>query len=161
MIYLNKKQIVPAILLINFVFMPLIIPLLVFLILYKEMRVMLITGILLLFYVLLTFIFCKIAYSKKNYLIIKKDCLEICCGNKFCDKDTGIWIVPFDRILQIDYYKINSLKGWFILWSYLLPQCVFLTVYDKGQKQSVFIGYMDLAQVRNIVAQKNLKLICH
>lgn len=93
---------------------------------------------------------------------MKDDGLEICCGVQYCDRKTGIWKVSYDKIECMDYYKITSFLGWLSLYSYCFPKCVFITVHDCfGQDESVFIGYMDLVQAREIASIGNLQLIVH
>ena len=162
MIDLSKKQFVPAMILLNIVFMPPVLILLICFLLYQELRFLLIGGMFLLFYAVGLMLVCKAARSKEYYLMIENNGLKIHCGNKYCDKDTGFWTISYDDILQLDYYKTFSLKGWFILWNGLFPNSVFVTFYDVfGQELSVFIGYMDIKQIKGIAAKGNVKLVLH
>lgn len=162
MIYLNKKQFLPAMILISIMFVPIMLMLTCLCLFYNVFQPFLIIGILLVTYLLLIFCFFKISKSTKNYLIINNDGLDICCGNKYCDKNTGVWKVPYNEIARIDYYRISSLKGWVSLWTGLLPKCVFITIQNRGGKEnSVFIGYLDLDQVKLIANTGNIEIFVH
>ena len=162
MIYLNKKQFLPAMVLISTIFLPIILALTFLSIYHRIFQPLLITGILLFVYLFLIFCFFKIAQSKKKYLIFNDNGLEICCGRKYCDKNTGIWTISYDKIEKIEYYKILSLKGWFSLWTGLFPRCVFLTIRDCfGEEDSIFIGYLDLDQVTMLSQIGKIDLLIH
>lgn len=162
MIYLNRKQFLPAMVLINVMFLPIILTLAVLCFLYHVLTPLPIIGILLVVYLLFVFCVSKSSKSSKKYLIIHDDYLDICCGNKYCDSNTGLWTVSYNKIQQIDYYRVSSLKGWLIVWSYLFPKCVFITIQDcYGKEESVFIGYMDLYQVTMIAEKGNIELVIH
>ena len=160
MIYLNKKQLIPALLLINIIFIPLIVTLLTFGLTKSRYEPLIVLAILVLIWLFSIFFVIHVSKSKTYYLIIKDWGLEIYCNNKYCNN--GLWILPYNLIKQFDYYRMNSLKGWFILYTYLLPKCVFITIYDKYDKEeSVFIGYMDLEQIKSIAEKGRIKLILH
>ena len=149
MIYLNEKQFLPAMIFISTMFLPIILALTFLSIYHRIFEPLLIAGILLFTYLFLIFCFFKIAQLKKDYLVFNDNGLEICCENKYCDKKTGIWKISFSEIERIEYYKILSLTGWLSLWTGLFPRCVFLTIRDSfGQEDSVFIGYLNLEQVK-------------
>ena len=162
MIYLNKKQFLPAMILINVIFVPLILPLSFVSIYDLHIPSLIILGIMLIVYLLLVFYFFKVSRSTKNYLVIQGEGLEICCENKYCDQSTGIWKVSYRKIIRLEYYKISSLMGWFSLWTGLCPRCVFLTIRNNsGIEESVFIGYLDLDQVRMLSQKGNIELLIH
>ena len=162
MIYLNKKQFLPATILISIVFLPIILALIFISIYHHTFQPLLITGILLFIYLFLIFCFFKIAQSKKKYLIFNDNGLEICCGSKYCDKNTGIWKISYSEIEKIEYYKMFSLKGWFSLWTGLFPRCVFLTIRDCfGKEDSIFIGYLNLDQVTMLSQIGGIDLLIH
>ncbi len=161
MIYLNKKQFLPSMILISVMFLPMILALTYLSFSHHVWEPFLIAGILLIIYLSLTLCFFKISKSTKNYLMVKNEGFEICCGNKYCDKDSGIWKVSYQKIEKIDYYRITSLKGWFSLWTGLLPRCVFITIRTLGVEDEVFIGYLDLNQAKKLASIVNTELITH
>ena len=162
MIYLNKKQFLPAMILISTMFLPMILAITILSIYDHVFQLLLIAGILLFIYLFLLFCFFKIAQSKKNYLVFNDNGLEICCGSKYCDKNTGIWKISYSEIEGINYYKMSSLKGWFSLWSGLLPRCVFLRIRNCfGIEDSVFIGYLNLDQVTMLSKIGGIDLLIH
>lgn len=162
MIYLNKKQFLPAMILISTMFLPMILTITILSIYDHSFQPLLIAGILLFIYLFLLFCFFKIAQSKKNYLVFNDNGLEICCGSKYCDKNTGIWKISYSEIERIEYYKMSSLKGWFSLWYGLFPRCVFLTIRDCfGKEDSIFIGYLNLDQVTMLSQIGGIDLLIH
>ena len=162
MIYLNKKQFLPAMILISTMLLPMILTITILSIYDHRFQPLLIAGILLFIYFLLIFYFSKIAKSTKNYLVCNDKNLEICCGNKYCNKHNGIWKISYDEIERIEYYQISSLKGWFSLWYGLLPRCVFLIIRDCfGKEESIFIGYLDIEQVTMLSQIGEIDLLIH
>lgn len=162
MIYLNKKQFLPSMIFISIMFLPMTLTLIYLSLWYRTWKSSVIAGILLIIYLSLTFCFLKISKSTQKHLVIKDQGFEICCGNKYCDKDTGIWRIAYREIEKIDYFKISSLKGWFSLWTGLFPRCVFITIRTaKGIEDEVFIGYLDLKQAKTLASIANAELIIH
>lgn len=68
--------------------------------------------------------------------------------------------LQFDEIIQFEYYRMNSIRGWLMLFSYIAPKCVFLTYNVKGNKQTKFIGYLDIKDVKEIskITNSGLKI---
>ena len=162
MIYLNKKQFLPAMILISTMFLPMILAITILSIYDHSFQLLLIAGILLFIYLFLLLCFFKIAQSKKNYLVFNDNGLEICCGSKYCDKNTGIWKISYSEIEGIEYYKMSSLIGWCSLWSGLLPRCVFLRIRNCfGIEDSIFIGYLNLDQVTMLSQIGGIDLSIH
>lgn len=162
MIYLNKKQIVPAMILIHVVFAPIIVALFALSVIDKRWEVLLCAILLFLVYLTFVFFLCKKAYSKRYYLISQDDHLEVCFKKNFFNHDTELLRIPYRDILQMDYYRISSIKGWFILYSCLFPKSVFITFYNEDKNErTVFIGYMDLNQIRSLAEKGNVELVVH
>lgn len=162
MIYLNKKQFLPSMILISVMFLPFISMLACLSLLYHVWKPLLTMGVLSVIYLSLVFCFFKISKSTKKYLVVKNEGFEICCGNKFCDQTTGIWTIPYHEIKEMHYFKISSLQGWLSLWTGLLPRCVFITIRTlNGNQDDVFIGYLDLNQVKKLASIASTELIIH
>jgi len=162
MFYLDKKQFLPAFILFSIIFLPITIIIACVGLIETSTKPLLITGILFLIYLLLIFTFLIKTKSQKKYLVVKEDCFEICCGVKYCDKETGVWSLPYENIDKIDYYRFTSVGGWLCLYTGILPRCVFITIQNScGQDESVFIGYLDLNQVKEIASAANTDLIVH
>ena len=160
MISLSRSQFLPAMILISVLFVP-IVSVLIW-VSFLDHILFLFVGLLLVIYLILALYFFRTSRSQKNYLIMNDDGLDICCGNQYCNKDTGIWKISYAQIRQIDYYKLSSPMGWFSLWNGLLPKCVFLTFRDlSGKEISVFIGYLEFDQVNSIAKTGGIELLVH
>ena len=162
MIFLNKKQLIPSLILLNVILLPCMLPLLIFFLIYQEMRFLLVAGLFLLLYVVGLIVILKASSSKNEYLIIENDRLDLHCSSKYSDESTGIWHLYYNEIIRIDYYKATSIKGWFCLYGGLVPKCVFITIENLcGFEESAFIGYLDLNEVKQIASLANTELVIH
>ena len=162
MIFLSKKQLIPSLILLNVILLPCILPLLIFFLIYQEMRFLLVAGLFLSLYVVGLIVILKTSSSKNEYLIIEHDRLDLHCSSKYSDESTGIWHLYYNEIIRIDYYKATSIKGWFCLYGGLVPKCVFITIENLyGFEESTFIGYLDLNEVKQIASLANTELVIH
>ena len=68
--------------------------------------------------------------------------------------------IKYDEIKQVEYFKINTIKGWSVLQAYVLPQSVFITFVYNGVEQKKFIGYLDKNAIQDL-AEKNIQIKMH
>lgn len=155
MYYLEQKQFKPAMILFGIPFIPCIIGLIVANVILFKVELLIILLTVLSVYLTIVFILWKLSKRKNHYLLLKKDGLDI----SFHDFTNGkVQLeLSFDQITKIEYYRINSLKGWLMLFSNVFPKCVYITYNINGKEQTKFIGYMDIKDVKE-VANNNIKL---
>lgn len=162
MIFLNKKQMLPLLIALSILLLPVILLLLTCFLLHKEMRFFFVLVLFSLLYVVGFVVILKISLSKKEYLIIENDRLDLYCNNKYSKKNAGVWKLYYNKIIRIDYYRITSIKGWFCVFGGVAPKCVFITIENQyGFEEAVFIGYLDLKEVKQIASIANTELVFH
>lgn len=75
----------------------------------------------------------------------------------FMDGETKLNL-QFDQIVKFEYYRISSIKGWLMLFSYTLPKCVYITYNAEDKVQKKFIGYLDLKDIKEISSRVGVEL---
>ena len=148
MYYLEQKQLTPALTLLSFLFIPCIIGLTLLNIISFKLGLLILLLIISGIYLTLIFVFLKLCKKQNHYLLIEKDRVEIAFLD-FTDGENKIEL-KFDQILKLEYYRINSIRGWLMLFSYILPKCVYITFILEDKVQKKFIGYMDIDDVEKI-----------
>lgn len=137
-------------------FIPCIVGLIICNIHVFKIELFIILLIIIMVYFIIIFILWKLSRRKKYYLLVKNDSVEL----KFCDynDDKIQLILPFEQIVKFEYYKINSIKSWLMLYTTILPKCVFITYNQNGEEQTKLIGYLDLKEIKEIAKKTNSKL---
>lgn len=158
MYYLEQKQFKPAMILLGIPFIPCIIGLIIVTIMSFEIELLIMLLIILGIYLIMIIILLKLSKRKKYYLFIEDNVMRL----EFCDSINGEnkLELQFDEIIQFEYYRMNSIRGWLMLFSYIAPKCVFLTYNVNGNKQTKFIGYLDIKDVKEIskITNSDLKI---
>ena len=160
MYYLQQKQFKPAMILHSIVFVPCIVGLLIGNIVSFNMILFITLLVLSAIYAALISFLWKMSKNKGHYLLLKSEGIEI----TFLDIYEGQAKInlPYDQIKYFDYYRINSLAGWFCLYCGVLPKCVYITYDDiNGEEQTKFIGYMDYKDIKKITDTNNIRLKVH
>ena len=159
MIYLKQKQFKPAVILLSILFSPAIIVMLITTIAFYKLELLIILLSLVIIYLLLLLFFLKVSYSKKNYLELGRDNMKIVYPN--INKGENELDINYSEINSFDYYKITSFKGWLILTSFVLPQCVFITYNNNGNEITELMGHLDYEYIKNLASEKKIKFIEH
>ena len=58
--------------------------------------------------------------------------------------------LQLNQVIKLEYYRINSIRSWLMLFSYIFPKCVYLTYTVNEKEQTKFIGYLDIKDVKDI-----------
>lgn len=156
MYYLEQKQFKPAMILFGIPFMPCIIGLTIANIMTFKVELLIMLLIILTIYLTIAIILWKLFKRKNHYLLVKDNEIEL----KFDDFVKGrIKLeLPFDQITKFEYYRIDSIKGWLMLYSYIFPKCVYVTYNIGGEEQTKFIGYLDIKDIKEIAKKTNIEL---
>ena len=158
MYYLEQKQFKPAMILFGIPFIPCIIGLIIVNIMSFKIELLIMLLIILGIYLTLVIILWKLSIRKKQYLFIEDKVMKL----EFYDSINGKTKLElqFDEIIQFEYYRINSIRGWLMLFSYIFPKCVYLTYNVNGDEQTRFIGYLDIKDVKEIskITNSDLKI---
>ncbi|MBS5853550.1 MAG: SoxR reducing system RseC family protein [Bacilli bacterium] len=156
MYYLEQKQFKPAMILFGIPFIPCIIGLVIANILLNKIELLVILSIIIGVYLIIVSILWKLSKRKNHYLLLKDHEIEL----EFYDSFNGkIKLeVQFEEIVRFEYYRINSIKGWLMLFSYIFPKCVYLTYNVNGEEQTKFIGYLDIRDIKEISKKTNSEL---
>ncbi len=156
MYYLDEKQFKPAMILFGIPFIPCIIGLIIVNVLLFEIKLLIMLLIIIGIYLTIVTILWKLSKRKNHYLLLKDNEIEL----EFFDSIKGkIKLeVQFDEIVRFEYYRINSIKGWLMLFSYIFPKCVYLTYNSNGEEQKKFIGYLDIGDIKEVSKKTNSEL---
>lgn len=156
MYYLEQKQFKPAMILLSIPFVPCISGLIIANILLLKIELLIMLSIIIGIYLIIVIILWKLSKRKKHYLLLKDHMIEL----EFYDSTSGKvkLEVQFDEIVRFEYYRINSIKGWLMLFSYIFPKCVYLTYNANGVEQTKFIGYLDIKDIKEISKNTNSEL---
>ena len=157
MYYLEQKQFKPAMVLFGLLFIPILIGINIANVVFFRVELLIVSLVVLIVYLSIILFFWRLSKRKEHYLLINKNGVEIL----FHDSIRGKIKVElsFEQIIKIEYYRINSIRSWFMLYSYVFPKCVYITYKIGGEEQTKFIGYMDLKDIKQIANDKNIKLI--
>jgi len=156
MYYLEQKQFKPAMILFGIPFIPCIIGLIIANVLSFKIELMIMLLIIVGIYFIIAIILWKLSKRKNHYILLKENLIEL----EFCDFISGQvkLELQFDEIIKFEYYRINSIRGWLMLFSYLFPKCVFLTYCINGKEETKFIGYLDIKDIKEISKNTNSEL---
>ena len=159
MYFLEQKQFKPLMILLGIPFIPCIIGLICINIMDFNFNYLFILLIILLIYLTLIFVLWRLSKKKNNYILVKDDKVEL----EFHDSFEGKIKMELksNQISKFEYYRINSIKGWLMIHSYVCPKCVFLTYNIKGEEQTKFIGYLDLEDIKEIAKITNSELVIY
>lgn len=147
MYYLSGKEFVPISILLSLFFVPVIIGSFIQFVKYLDLKMFLLFLILMFIYILLLLILYKILNIKKYYLLIE-DKITIHYPN--INKNNCIKLEK-DEICYIEYYKLFSIRSWFLLfYNYVFPKAVFITYGKINKTKTIFIGYLNYKDIVDI-----------
>lgn len=152
MYYLDEKQFKPAMILFGILFIPSIIGLLIFNIVNFEIGLFILLLAFLFIYIGIILIVWKTSKRREHYLLLNDEGVEIVFYDSLDGKKK--LELSFCQIKKIDYYRINSLEGWLVLFSFIYPKCVYITYTINGEEWTKFIGYMDYKDIKGIAKNK-------
>lgn len=156
MISLSSAQFKPMAILISVAFLPFIIFGSIFALLQRNIGAMIVFMSLSCVYVLCLVICRKCTKSEKNYLMLCERYLEIVYPNIGSGK--GKLSIEYDKMIRFEYYKITSIRAWLQLYSYVTPQCAYITYTDDETEKCELMGYMDLDDIKKISAEYGVAL---
>lgn len=148
MYYLDQKQFKPTMILFGIPFVPCIIGLIIANIMLLKIEWLIMLFIILSIYLIIVIISWKLSKRKNYYLLIKDNIMEL----NFYDSINGKTKLElqFGEVIKFEYYRINSIRSWLMLFSYIFPKCVYLTYTVNKKEQTKFIGYLDIKDVKDI-----------
>lgn len=159
MYYLDEKEFQPLLILVSIVLLPCIIATIVIMCVDYDPIALYVFIALILVYVIAVVSIWFLSKRKNNYLSIMDNGMHIEYPN--INRCTNKLDISFDQIVKIKYYKITSLVGWLMLYSFVLPKCVYI-IYNKDDMEITdFIGYMDLKDIKDIANKNGLELEIH
>lgn len=156
MYYLDEKQFKPEMILFGILFIPCIIGLIIVNVLLFEIKLLIMLLIIIGIYLTIVTILWKLSKRRNHYFLIKDNVIELGIYDSINGKVKTE--VEFDKIVRFEYFRINSIKGWLMLFSYVFPKCVYLTYNKNGEEQTEFIGYLDIKDIKEISKQTNSEL---
>ena len=160
MIYTNKAMLQPMIIVLSVFFMPIIIVLTIYCIVFSNFQGYIILACFIFLFIVCIIATIKEAYSQRNFIKINDSFFEIKFDN--LSSNGQAIIVNYDDIVQIEYYKINSFISWLqLLLSYQSPKVAFITIRENENIITKAIGYFEKNDLIKICESKNIKLIIH
>lgn len=159
MIYTNKAMLQPMIIVLSVFFIPIIIVLTIYCIVFSNFQGYIILASFIFLFIVCIIATIKEAYSQRNFIKINDSFFEIKFDN--LSSNGQAIIVNYDDIVQIDYYKINSFISWLQLLSYQIPKVAFITIHENENIITKAIGYFEKNDLIKICESKNIKLIIH
>lgn len=158
MYYLEQKQFKPAMILLGIPFVPCIIGLIIANVMLLKIELLIMLFIILGIYLIIVILLWKLSKRKNQYISIKENVMEL-VFHDFMNGKTKLEL-QFDEIIKFEYYRINSIRGWLMLFSYIFPKCVYLTYNVNGEEKTKFIGYLDIKDIKEIskITNSDLKI---
>ena len=148
----------------SFIFIPFMIVLIVIMVVDFEIFIAVISGLWVAFYIMLGVIFYKYSLSPENYMILKESSIYF---HYVKNKNYSVMDKEIDvkDILEIEYYKINSISGWFFSFCSLDIEinraCILLNTPDCLENATIEIGYFSTKQIKNIAEMYKIPLVVH
>lgn len=156
MYYLNEKEFKPMLIFLSVVFLPCIISLGIIMFFDFRLIILIVALSMLIIYILLIFILRKVSRNKENCLIIHDELFEIYYPN-IGDGSHSLNVNLCD-IIEIEYYRITSIRGWLQILGYAGPKCTYITYQKYGRKITELMGFFDLRDIKKITDEKGIKL---
>lgn len=157
MYYLEEKQFLPLVLLFSVVFVPIIIGLMVINIVSYNTTSLVILLCCLIAYGLIIFAIWKVSRKKKHYLLLKEQSIEVVYHDIY--KGTTKLELSYDQIVQLEYYRLFTIRWIGLLHSSLVSQCVFMTYMNNGNQIERHIGYMNYRDAKEITQKLKIRLV--
>lgn len=160
MFYLEKKGLLPLLILLHSVMLPLFGVLIAILITEFSIPNLLIALFFVFFYLSILLAMLKETSTHKYYLTIKDGIFEIVYPRvKKGDK----LIIASNEIIQLEYYKLFSLVGWLDAFGGgAMTKFVLITyINDDGEKVRRGMGYLDYKDILSIAKENHIRLVVH
>ena len=156
MIYLNKALFQPMFILLSIVFLPISIACFAITFLNFRIEVLIVSVSVFLFYIAILFVTYKCSKTIKYFLCKKNDFIIIKYPSL---NNSDVFEIPICNIINIEYYRLSSIKGWCMLYNYVCPQCAYITYLEDGKEISTHIGYPIQDDIRNLCRDVGIKFI--
>lgn len=158
MIYLNRGYFYPMLIFLSILLLPIIVMGFLFFLTTDSLMSILGIVVVAIIYFILVWMVKKVSTSDKYYLISSSRQLEIHYPNI---TKNHMLVIENEKVIQFDYCRLYSIKSWFLIPVYDMPQCVFITFMDNGVKACKLIGYMSYSEMQALAQETNIKLIVH
>lgn len=152
MIYLSEGAFKPALIFISLIFLPMSVGCLVLTFVDFRVELLIVSLLMILSYSLIVFGIYKFSKTKKYYLIKEDEYIVINYSNIDCLK------IDVRNILEIEYYKISSVKAWFMLYNCIWPQCAFITYVNNEKKECKYIGNPNFDEIKRLCIDEGIAL---
>ena len=157
MIYLNSGFFKPLFVLVSFLTLPLIVAIWGLFLLEDKIEVLVVAIIFSLCYFLCVLGIYRHSKMQK-YILVVQDNSSLSIKYPNIQKNNTLEL-SIDQIINIEYYKITSIKAWCMLYNCIAPQCAFLTYETNQERKSAFIGYPDIKQLQELCDTYNIRLV--
>ena len=155
MIYLNTGFFKPMFIILTVLILPITVSCLVLYILDGNVYSLIVSIFFFMLYIIMVCGVYKHSKTQKYFITIK-DNFVIVNYPSFNNIDQAIAI---DNIIQIEYYKLSSIKGWFMIFNCIAPQCIFMTYLIDNEKKCQHIGYVNLDTIKKLCADLGVDLL--
>ena len=97
--------------------------------------------------------------ANTNYFLSETDKKTVTIHYPNIQSEGAIRILNIRDVINVEYYKLSSLKAWGMLFSYMCPQCAFISYRCNGQTVCQHIGYPAFAELHAFCFDNNIPLI--
>ncbi len=160
MYYLEKEAFKPLMIFLGIVFIPLLILNIITIIIDQSLVLVISLPCLCLAYGLSIFGSYKLCNSKKQFMKMEDDIIEIVYSGVNQGKNT--LTINLSQVMYFHYYKMNSFESWFLAALGTPPNSFFITyIHDDGCEITEQIGYMKYSDVIDIGKKYNIQIVMH
>ena len=145
MIYLNAGFFKPFVILLTIAFLPLLVTATILVVLNFEMGLLIVAIVFFMVYIAIIIGVYIHTKSHKFYLTIS-GISNMSINYPNVKSET----ISCNEIIKIEYYKILSVKAWCMLYSYVMPQCAYITYKCDGEERCELIGYPKYREIKNL-----------
>ena len=161
MYFLNRGYFYPMLILLSIMFWPIIVMALLCLFSAGNLASIIATVLVTFSYFALIWLVYKVSKSTQYYLICSSSQLKICYPN--LAKNSSTLVIENEKVIQFEYFRLFSIKAWFLIPFYDLPQCVFMRFMQEDVEVCKQIGYMSYADILALAKQRGetpLVILC-
>ncbi len=149
MFYLSKNQFKPLAVLSSIGLVPLIVGFSYCAWNDFKMEIFIVLLFLLCLYCFIIILSYKISQTKKYYALTNNEQLEIHYPNVGI-RNEDVIRVNVEQVVKLEYYRMTSIKSWFLLVNAIVPQCTFITYVEGGREFCGLIGYPSYDDVKKL-----------
>ncbi|MBP3576088.1 MAG: hypothetical protein J6J55_06280 [Paludibacteraceae bacterium] len=156
---MDKKQFLPTLIAVSALLLPAVVMLAIGFFLCFEMHFLVFLCAFVLTYIVVALFLWRVSRREAFFLELTESKAKIVYEDALKGK-TELQL-SFQEIHSLTYYRINSIKGWFMtLIAYRFPKSVHLEYTDGTTICGSFIGYLDYADIQAIanITKANLKV---